>query len=370
MDIPEHFALIGSDDEFMADRQAQTWFDSIKAEKDAETEVIDGRVQNVSDVETCIARFMQAGQNMSLFGEQKIVWLRQANFLGDNQVGRAEGTKKELEAVQSWLKEFTDPNTYLLISGAPIDRRKAFPKFFDKQSKMLYLATSKQADQLLTLVDEACKNLGVEIDEEATEALITRVAGNSRMIVNELEKLSTYLADKDPKRITYNLVNDMVSAFGETEFFELADAFYNPSLDAALASVKKHFFTHKDARPVLTNLQNRNRLLIQLRSLKEGQFIRLNQRQIAAQDLSRAQSTYASFFTDVQKKSEFHPFGQNPWYLSRLAKIAERISLRVLIDFQLRFIDAFSELINHPNEHEQVIHNLVMDCHQQLLIQR
>jgi DNA polymerase-3 subunit delta len=366
MKIPEQYALVGADDEYLADRQAETWFNTLQADMGAETEVIDARAQNVAEVESFINQFTQSAQNLSLFGDKKIVWLRQVNFLADNQTGRAEGTKKALEGLTSLLETFSDPNTYLLISGAPVDRRKAFPKFFDKQSRLLYLAATKQLDQLVALVNEACRNLEVEIDGEACEALIDRVAGNTRMMISELQKLATYLADKDPRRITYPLVNDMVSAFGETEFFELADAFYNPDLDVALASVKKHFFAHKDARPVLTNLQNRNRLLIQLRSLKEGQWIRLDQRQLSAQDLARAQDAYAGHFVDAAKKSEFHPFGQNPWYLSRLAKIAQRIPLRTLIDFQLRLLEAFSEIINHPNEQEQVIHNLVMDCHQGL----
>ncbi len=368
MKIPDGYALVGGDDEYMVDRQADEWFKALKSNygDSVEVEVVDGRVSTVSDVEQCLAQFMQAGQNMSLFGDQKIIWLRQANFLGDNQTGRAEGTKKALVSLTDWLKGFSDENTYLLISGSPIDKRKAFPKFFDKQKKALFISASKNADQLVQLATLECQNLGIRIEEDAAVALTQRVSGNTRMMMNEIEKLGTYLVSSDDKTITYNLVNEMVSQFGETEFFELADAFYHFNLEKALRSVRKHFFTHKDARPVLSNLQNRNRLLIQLRSLHDGKWIDLGARQISAASLKSAQQAYRDHFGAADQKSEFHPFGQNPWYLSRLSHIAKAIPLRTLINFQLMFVGTFSRLIDHPNEQEQLVRNLVIDCHEEL----
>jgi len=366
MKIPNGFALIGGDDEYMVDRQAEDLFKTLKSEfgEGVEVEIIDGRVSTVGDVGNCVSQFMQAGQNLSLFGDKKIVWLRQVSFLGEGQTGRAEGTKEHLTSLTDWLGVFNDPNTYLLISASPVDRRKSFAKSFEKSGNFVYLSASKSADELTSLAKDECRKLGVRIDEDAAISLVTRVSGNTRMMMNEIEKLATYLEDADSKVITYNLVNDMVSQFGETEFFELADAFYNFDLASALRSVRKHFFTHKDARPVLSNLQNRNRLLIQLRTLKDGQW--LDGRQLSAASLARAQSAYGSLFQNPDQKSEFHPFGQNPWYLNRLATIANAIPLRTLIDFQLMFIDTFSRLIDHPNEQEQLINNLVIDCHKEM----
>ncbi len=365
MSIPDKFVLVGGDDEFRVDRQAEEYYQAKLKEfgDGADTEIIDGRAQNVADVTEVISRFMQAGQNMSLFGDKKVVWLRQATFLGDNQTGRAEGTKSELAAMLKWLETYDDPNTYLILSGSPVDRRKAFPKFFDKQKAFNLVSSPKDASEIIDMVREECKKYEVSIDEEAALALIARVNGNSRVMMNEVEKIATYLHSEDRPAITYDLVNEMVSQFGETEFFELTDAFYQPNLDQALQAVKRHFFTNRDARPLISSLQNRNRLLILLRSLGDGQIINLNTRQLSAADLAKAASKFGEFFIDPSKKSEFHPFGQNPWYMNRLMSIARTIPMKTLIDYQIRLVDVFSRMIEHPYEQEQIIKELVIDCH-------
>jgi DNA polymerase III subunit delta len=367
MKIPDFFALVGGDDEFLVDREALSWFQHLRNQfgEDCETEMIDGRVANTSEVQQCIARVMQAGQNLSLFGTSKVVWLRQVNFLADTQTGKSEGTKEELEALTSWLERHNDPNTFVLISGNPIDRRKATAKFFDKQGRFHFLSAAKGNDQLVNLAREECVKHGLKIKQEAAEALVDRLNGNTRMMMCEIAKMATFLASEPNQEVTYSLIGEMVPAFGETDFFEIADAFYSFNLETSLQAVRRHFFTHKDARPVLSNLQGRNRLLIQLRALHDGGQIDIT-RQIQAAALAKTAERFQDCFSDVTAKSDFHPFGQNPWYLGRLASVASRIPLRSLISFQLLFIEAFSRLIDHPNEQEQIIRDLVMDCHMEI----
>jgi DNA polymerase III subunit delta len=367
MKIPDYFALVGGDDEFLADREASSWFQQLRDRfgEDCETEIIDGRVANTGEVQQCIARLMQAGQNLSLFGTSKVVWLRHVSFLADTQTGKSEGTKEELDALTSWLERFNDPNTFILISGCPIDRRKTTAKFFEKQGKLHFLSAARSSDQLVALAREECSRHDLKIGQEAAEALVDRLNGNTRMMICEIEKIATFLASDQHREVTRQWIGELVPAFGDADFFEIADAFYSFDLNGSLQAVRRHFFTHKDARPVLSNLQGRNRLLIQLRALHDGNRMDIS-RQIQAQALSRVADQFSDLFENVSAKSEFHPFGQNPWYLGRLASVASRIPLRTLISFQLLFIDAFSRLIDHPNEQEQIIVELFMDCHMEL----
>src|SRR6184192_2079814 len=69
-------------------------------------EVIDGAADDAEQAAARIRSAIEALQTLPFFGSTKVVWLKNANFLGDNAIGRAA-------SVQSVLEELSD----LLESG-------------------------------------------------------------------------------------------------------------------------------------------------------------------------------------------------------------------------------------------------------------
>ena len=65
-------------------------------------------------------------------------------------------------------------------------------------------------------------------------------------------------------------VAEVTPNVAQGDFFETADAFFSGNLQWTLAALRRHFFAGGDARPVLAALQNRNRILIQLRALADA----------------------------------------------------------------------------------------------------
>ena len=67
---------------------------------DLSKEIIDGRVGKVEEVAEAITNFIAGAQTMSLFGDKKTVWLKDASFFGDgNSVQRkAPGRVDRLKA--------------------------------------------------------------------------------------------------------------------------------------------------------------------------------------------------------------------------------------------------------------------------------
>ena len=84
--------------------------------------------------------------------------------------------------------------------------------------------------------------------------------------MEETRKLVTYLGPSG-ETISPSLVGEMVPSLGDSDFFEAAEAFYSLDLEWLLAAIHRHFFAGHDARPLISSLQNRNRLLIQLKVL-------------------------------------------------------------------------------------------------------
>jgi len=250
----------------------------------------------------------------------------------------------------------------VLITAFPVDKRRSFYKWVQKTADFELLEAGKNAAQTYAkLVQEVCDETGVGITRDATLLLIEKVNGNTRLIVEETRKLATFVGESgDP--IDEKLVTEMVPNFGDADFFEAADAFYSLKLDWTLESLRRHFFTNSESRPLLGSLQSRNRLLIQLRVLLDAGAIRLGGRGISKADLEAAARTYGHHFGENPEKSNLNVFTQNPWYLGRLAETASKVPLKKLIDFQLAFTEAFEAFIDRPNEQEEVCRELAVKC--------
>ena len=114
--------------------------------------------------------------------------------------------------------------------------------------------------------------------------------------------------------------------------------------------------------PVISALQNRNRILLQIRALLDSGEIKLGPRGIDKAGFDRASATHGPHFVGATEKSSFNLFTQNPWYLGKLASTAKLPTLKRLIDNQQELIVAFEEIIRRPDEPEEVLREMAVRC--------
>ncbi len=132
-------------------------------------------------------------------------------------------------------------------------------------------------------------------------------------------------------------------------------------LQRTLTALRRHFFTGGDARPVLAALQNRNRILIQLRALSDAGEARVGPRGVDG--IQKAAQAHGPRYGDaIGEKSSYNIFTQNPWYLGKLAGSAALPPLRRLIDNQREFVNAFEEILRRPDEQEEVLRDMAVRC--------
>lgn len=360
------FTFVCGPDDFMVSRAAQEqWQELVKGvEDDFGREVISGAAGNVGEVEAAVGHFLSAIQTMPMFGGKKVVWLKDISFLADSITGRAEGTEEAIKRLQAAL-EGNDPTAVgVLLSASPVDRRKSAYKWFEKRGEVVFVGGESkrgdnQADVLLGLIQAEAQAQGVTFTANAARLLAERLTGpgSSRLAVEEVRKLATY-AISETTTISEQLVADMVPPFGDSDFFEPAEAFFSGRLDWVMDALKRYFFAGNDARPLLSSLQNRNRLLIQIRVLSDAGA--LGRGGINQGALEQAGSKYAQWFEGVTEKSSYNVFTQNPWYLGRLAGAAQQFSLKQLVGFQGEFLRAFEGLIRRPKEQEEVLREMAV----------
>lgn len=358
------FTFICGDDDYLVSEEGKGWF-AAQTEglaDDLSKEVVDGRASNVAEVEDVLQRFTSAVQTLSLFGERKVVWLKDVNFMADSVTGRAQGTLDLLEGLKAALEGLDPEAVAVLITAYPVDKRRSFYKWVNKTAAFKALEAGRDAAQMCAgLVRDTCSKRGMKISADAVQLLVAKVNGNTRLLVEECRKLCTYLGEAG-ETVTEQEVMELVPNFGEADFFEAADAFFSLDLQWTLQALRRHFFTNNDARGLLGSLQSRNRLLIQLRVLMDAGAIRLGARGLSKQDLEAAASSYAAHFGDAPEKSNLNIFTQNPYYLGRMAATVGKAPLKKWIDFQLTFAEAFEAIIERPNDQEEVCRELAVKC--------
>lgn len=361
--VMKPFTFICGDDDFLVGREGQAVFAEMTKDlaDDFAKETIDGAAQNVGEVETALNQFRSATQTMSMFGDKKVVWLKDVNFFADSVTGRAESTKK---LVTEWQEELTrlDPSAVdVLITAHPVDRRRKEFKWFAKNSNYSDLKSGGSDDFLLDLIASESKRLGVRFTAGAAQTLIGLVSGNTRLVLEETRKLSAYVGQGE---VGEAVVIEMVPHFGEGDFFEPVEAFFTMDLNWTLDALRRYFFIHKEARPLISNLQGRNRLLIQLRVLMDSGEISLGPRGFSKSGFEAAQRKYQQHFGGLDDKSNFNVFTQNLWYLGNkvAAGPVTRLKLKQLVDFQIAFTRAFEDLIRKPNDQHAVMRDLAISC--------
>lgn len=357
-----NFTFICGSDDFLVGRTGRERFEALAAgvADEFSRETINGFAANVGEVESAVNRFRDAVGTVSMFGGRRVVWLKDVNFLADTVTGRAESTLKLVEDLQQILERLNPEETAVLITAAPIDRRRSFPKWCEKQADFTLVAGDGDggSEALAGVALAEAKSLGAGFAPGAIELLLARVGANTRLLVEETRKLATYAGEG--AIIEEAHVAELTPNVAEGDFFESAEAFFSGDLKWTLHALHRHFFAGGDARPVISALQNRNRILLQVRALLDAGDARLGPRGLDG--LPRAAAAYGARFVGASEKSSFNLFTQNPWYVGKLAGGAKLPTLRRLIDNQQEFIGAFEEIIRRPNEQEEVLRELAVRC--------
>jgi DNA polymerase-3 subunit delta len=356
------FTFICGSDDYLVGRAGKERFDALATEITDEfaREVINGFAANVGEVEAAVNRFRDAVQTVSMFGGKRLVWLKDVNFLADTVTGRAESTLELVEDLQQILENVNPDETAVLVTAAPIDRRRSFPKWCEKNADFALVGgdADSASEALAGVALAEAKSLGASFAPGAVELMLAKIGPNTRLLVEETRKLATYAGEG--ATIEEAHVAELTPNVAEGDFFEAAEAFFSGDLKWTLAALHRHFFTGGDARPVISALQNRNRILLQVRALVDAGEARIGPRGLDG--LQRAGGAYASRFTGATEKSSFNLFTQNPWYVGKLASSAKLPSLRRLIDNQQEFIMAFEEIVRRPSEQEEVLREMAVRC--------
>lgn len=219
------------------------------------TEVIDGAVDSVDQAATRIQQTVEALLTLPFLGGDKLVWLKNANFLADNVMGQSETVLQALESLLKVLQEGLPAGIRFLLSATDVDKRRSFYKnlsklgtveVFDKLDSSRSGWEEKAADQ----IQSKARALGLRFEPEALELFTLLTGGESRQVANELEKLDLYLG-KTSRQITVGAVHTMVPLSRAGVIFEIGNAVAERDMEKCLRLTEQMLFRGESAIGIL-----------------------------------------------------------------------------------------------------------------------
>ena len=246
------FAVVGSDEGMVREKALELYNRLTGGVDDGFThETIDGIADNSDSAFEICSSTVEALQTLPMFGGDKVVWLRNANFLGDNVTGRSQRTEAGVERLRVALEAGVPNGVKFLLTAQGVDKRRAFWKFIEKAAEVQAydrIDTSRDdwQDQVAALVTRRAAELGLDFEPDALAIFVMLAGEQSQQIGNELEKLDLYLGP-ERRTITEDDVNVLVPLSRAAVVFEIGKAIQNGNAARAIQLIDQQLEADESA---------------------------------------------------------------------------------------------------------------------------
>jgi DNA polymerase III subunit delta len=237
------YAVVGSDD-LEVKHTAAELAEKLKppAAGDFGVEIIDGAADNADQAATRIRSTIEALRTLPFFGGEKLVWLKNANFLGDDQKARSAAVQTVLEELTETISDGLGSDIIFLISAIEVDKRRSFYKSLVKRAEVqvfdkLDSSRGGWEEEATEIVQARARKRKLQFEEEALELFVLLTGGDTREIENELEKIDLYLGKE--RKVNVELVRELVPLTREGVIFDLSNALAERDLERALELVQQ-----------------------------------------------------------------------------------------------------------------------------------
>jgi DNA polymerase-3 subunit delta len=205
-------------------------------------EIIDGAADNVDQAEARVRSAIEALQTLPFFGSTKVVWLKNVNFVGDDQKARSAAVQSSLEELSELIDSGFGPGITLLMSATDVDKRRSFYKTLLKRAEVqvfdrLDSSRGGWEEAALEMVQQRAKKRKLQFDDGALDLFVLLTGGDTRQIDNELEKIDIFLG-KD-RLVNAELVRELVPLSRAGVIFELGNALAARDLQLSMKLVRR-----------------------------------------------------------------------------------------------------------------------------------
>lgn len=282
--------LVFGDDEFHVSSKAKELIASAIAPENQALglETVEAKADTV---DAALARLDQAIESVrtpGFMGSDKMIWLRDVNFLWDSLVGKSKAVKDRLGELTDLIKHGLLPGQHLLVTAPKVDKRCAFYKACKQYGSIQEFSIPDrdyEADrQAATFLRQAVSEKGLKMSRDVLLAFVERVGTNTRQLLCELDKLDVYLGDRREAGIED--IRTITCSSREAIIWDLTDAVAKRDLAGSLEMVRQLSFQKQSPIGLIIMMGNRIRELMVYREA-------INRRWLVRRKGQRGKSTVA-----------------------------------------------------------------------------
>ena len=322
-------------------------------------DMIDGAADNAEQAATRIRSTIDALQTLPFFGSTKVVWLKNANFLGDDQKARSSAVQSALEEFSKMLDRGFGSEITFLISATELDKRRSFYKTLLKRADVqvfdrLDSSRGGWEEEAAEIVSRRAKKRKLQFDDDALDLFVLLTGGDTRQIENELEKIDTFLG-KD-RTVHVDLVREIVPLSRAGIIFELSNALAMRDLELALTLVRRLLDQGEGAIGILlAAIVPTVRNLLLAKDLMERH--RLPRLHSPFQFMSAINRLPAKATEHLPRKKDG---SINAYALGIAAQYAHQFETSQLIDAMRACLEANLQLVTTQLDHELILTEVVV----------
>jgi DNA polymerase III subunit delta len=322
-------------------------------------EVIDGAVESADQAVARLRATIEALQTLPFFGSTKAVWLKNANFLGDDQKARSNAVQSALEELSQLVESGFGPAVTFLVSAIEVDKRRSFYKTLLKRAEVqvfdrLDSGRAGWEEEAIEIVRRRAKKRKLQFDEDALDLFVLLTGGDTRQIENELEKIDVFLG-KD-RAVHADLVREIVPLSRAGVIFELSNALAMRDLELALTLVRRLLDQGESAIGILlVAIVPTIRNLLLAKDLMERH--RLPRPHSPFQVISAINRLPAAATEHLPRRKDG---SINAYALGIAARRAHRFSTNELIKAMQACLEANLQLVTTQLDHELILTEVVV----------
>ncbi|MBE6008897.1 MAG: DNA polymerase III subunit delta [Lachnospiraceae bacterium] len=199
---------------------------------------------------------IDSAETLPFLAEKRVVVVRDSGFF-------KTGKKDDTEAIAKYISDVPE-STVIVFCENDIDKRNAAYKAVSKHGYAAEFKPLAEKDMIKWIAKEF-KNRKITVDAKTSAFLIRVTGADMTAIVTEIEKLSSFGADKGS--IDINDINDVCVVTPELKIFEMVGAMGSKNTEKAIGIYRNMILYNESPFGILAMITRHFRLMYQCAEL-------------------------------------------------------------------------------------------------------